>query len=658
MIAEPAVRPVGVLDLIKPVKTLFVTEKGKELHEYFEGNIEAEGVVVLDAAVPVGIIMRSDFYQKMGQQFGYNLYYNRPLDILMKKDILLVKLGIELSALGMLSMNRLTQNLYDFIVMLDGDRYIGAISIRDLLVELSKAKEREIELLKYQQDILKEAHEKELQYRRHVEQMNGTLSERNASIKNLLDNADQGFLQFFADNVISDEYSQVCNRIFGCEIGGQSFLAVMTPYADAEMLQTMEQAIKGAFAAGRQVVKDAYLSLLPEEFVIQGRTIRFQYKPLATGEGSRVLVIMTDITAQKKLDAKLAEEKNTIRLVMRAMTHSAEVRHAISSFQDFTAGLQGHMQEWSGDPASLQRLYRQLHTAKGDLAQLGMLHAASALHQVESSLSACMGEDTSAEAIAACLDPLYSRNILEEDIGIITGALGAQFFQEKESLSISLDRLNAIESAVLGAINSSDSKEAIRQFKRIRYGSLRQEIAKYDDYLSFIAQSLSKAVSPIQFEGEEPYVDSTRYSGFCKSLVHVLRNSIDHGLELPQERELLGKPQAGAITCSMMGEGGWLTLAIADDGRGLDAALLKRKAIEKGILTQADADQLGDQEAFALILADGFSTKEQTSELSGRGVGMAAVLQATEELGGRLEIRSKQGSGTTLLFKLPFDEEA
>lgn len=106
-----------------------------------------------------------------------------------------------------------------------------------------------------------------------------------------------------------------------------------------------------------------------------------------------------------------------------------------------------------------------------------------------------------------------------------------------------------------------------------------------------------------------------------------------------------------------MGQGGWLTLAISDDGRGLDAALLKRKAIEKGILTQADADQLCDQEAFALILADGFSTKEQTSELSGRGVGMAAVLQATEELDGRLEIQSKPGSGTSILFKLPFDWE-
>lgn len=155
----------------------------------------------------------------------------------------------------------------------------------------------------------------------------------------------------------------------------------------------------------------------------------------------------------------------------------------------------------------------------------------------------------------------------------------------------------------------------------------------------------------LDLHGEEVELDRTIVEELHDPLVHMLRNSMDHGLEPPAEREAKGKPAAGRIRLAASHQAGMIVIEISDDGRGLDRNRIFRKAVERG-LVPADA-KLSDTEVFHLIFEPGFSTAEQITDVSGRGVGMDVVRKHINKLRGRIDIVSSSGSGTTFLLKVP-----
>jgi two-component system, chemotaxis family, sensor kinase CheA len=136
-------------------------------------------------------------------------------------------------------------------------------------------------------------------------------------------------------------------------------------------------------------------------------------------------------------------------------------------------------------------------------------------------------------------------------------------------------------------------------------------------------------------------------------LVHLVRNAVDHGIELPDVREKKGKPREGTVILSAQQEGDHILLSIEDDGAGMDPVVLRKKAVEKGMMDEESASRLSDKEAFNLIFAAGFSTKEQITDISGRGVGMDVVKTRITQLNGALDIHSELGKGTCLTIKVP-----
>ena len=152
--------------------------------------------------------------------------------------------------------------------------------------------------------------------------------------------------------------------------------------------------------------------------------------------------------------------------------------------------------------------------------------------------------------------------------------------------------------------------------------------------------------------GEETEVDKTIVDGIGDPLMHVVRNSMDHGIEPTADRIAAGKPAKGTILLSAENTGGEIVITIKDDGKGLDREALLEKAMRKGLLTKAP-DEYTDREVYSLILMPGFSTKEQVSEYSGRGVGMDVVKKNIEKVGGKVFIDSEKGKGMTLTFKIP-----
>jgi two-component system chemotaxis sensor kinase CheA len=214
-----------------------------------------------------------------------------------------------------------------------------------------------------------------------------------------------------------------------------------------------------------------------------------------------------------------------------------------------------------------------------------------------------------------------------------------------------------------GAAVGKDLKEAGSTISRIadelqssvmaiRMLPVKTVFQRFPRLVRDLARSQGKEVRLI-IEGESIELDKTIVEQIGDPLVHLMRNAVDHGLETPADRLAKGKEAAGQLILRAINEAGGVTIEVSDDGRGLDATALKRKAVEKGLLTMEAAAAMSEEEAFQLIFLPGLSTAAKVTDVSGRGVGMDVVRANVRNLQGVIQIRSKPGLGSTLLIKLP-----
>ncbi|AEH50777.1 chemotaxis protein CheA [Pseudothermotoga thermarum] len=167
-----------------------------------------------------------------------------------------------------------------------------------------------------------------------------------------------------------------------------------------------------------------------------------------------------------------------------------------------------------------------------------------------------------------------------------------------------------------------------------------------------LAKQLNKEINFI-IEGEETELDRTFVEDIGEPILHLLRNAIDHGIESKEERLAKGKPAVGTVVLSARHEGNNVVIEVKDDGRGIDRNAVLKKAIEKGLITEAQAESLSDEKVYEFLFLPGFSTKSEATELSGRGVGMDVVKNVVESLNGSVSIQSVRGKGTTVTIRLP-----
>tara|TARA_Y100001963_G_C6783675_1_gene451306 strand:- start:2728 stop:3744 length:1017 start_codon:yes stop_codon:yes gene_type:complete len=181
---------------------------------------------------------------------------------------------------------------------------------------------------------------------------------------------------------------------------------------------------------------------------------------------------------------------------------------------------------------------------------------------------------------------------------------------------------------------------------------IKKVFGRFPRVVRDLARSLQKDIELV-LEGEETDLDKNLVEALADPLVHLVRNSVDHGIEMPDVRQKAGKKRTGTVKLAAAQAGDHILLTIHDDGAGMDPEKLKGIAIKRGILDSDAAGRMSDTEAFNLIFAPGFSTKEQISDISGRGVGMDVVKTKINQLNGTVHIHSKMGEGTLLEIKVP-----
>ncbi|GAA7069543.1 chemotaxis histidine kinase/response regulator CheAY2 [Helicobacter pylori] len=210
-----------------------------------------------------------------------------------------------------------------------------------------------------------------------------------------------------------------------------------------------------------------------------------------------------------------------------------------------------------------------------------------------------------------------------------------------------LEELNQVVSSISAV--TTDLQLAVMKTRMQPVGKV---FNKFPRMVRDLSRELGKSIELI-IEGEETELDKSIVEEIGDPLIHIIRNSCDHGIEPLEERRRLNKPETGKVQLSAYNEGNHIVIKISDDGKGLDPVMLKEKAVEKGAISERDAEGMSDREAFNLIFKPGFSTAKVVSNVSGRGVGMDVVKTNIEKLNGIIEIDSEVGVGTTQKLKIP-----
>ncbi|MCV9919339.1 chemotaxis protein CheA [Pseudomonas sp. BT-42-2] len=214
--------------------------------------------------------------------------------------------------------------------------------------------------------------------------------------------------------------------------------------------------------------------------------------------------------------------------------------------------------------------------------------------------------------------------------------------------------LNSGDEAMSKAVSNLDVVTADLQtaVMKTRMQPIKKVFGRFPRLVRDLARQLKKEIN-LELVGEETDLDKNLVEALADPLVHLVRNAVDHGVEMPDEREASGKARTGKVVLSAEQEGDHILLSISDDGKGMDPNILRAKAVEKGLMDKDAADRLSESDCYNLIFAPGFSTKTEISDVSGRGVGMDVVKTKISQLNGSINIYSAKGQGSKIVIKVP-----
>lgn len=496
------------------------------------------------------------------------------------------------------------------------------------------------------------------------------LSEKDAlqgkqRVSNLLNNSGQGFLSFGGDLLIDPEISRACETMLGCSPAGRNVAQVFVG-DDPVKTDLFCAIIPAVLAEADPDIRESMLSLLPAEISRNDVLLKAEYKLL---EGGRFMAVLTDITEERRLESMLQSERLRLELIVLAVSDTRNFFDAIDAFREFLSHRLPRMLDEAASPEILSScLGRELHTYKGLLNQFGLIHTPKVLHEIETCLSdvATAGDTLTRQSIVDTVAVHVLQSAFDKDLAVLSDALGTEFLAHGRSIVLSSDQVLRLEKFAVRLLQGEvidasaiEIRTLLNEVVALRKVTLNVALKNYDGLVRQAAKRLGKQVAPIEvLGGTEIWVDPQSYQAFLHALGHVFRNAVVHGLESPEDRWAAAKKEAGKISCHVTLEGRSIKLSIADDGSGVDLDALRKRAVEAGIYTADEILVISDDEIASLVFRDRMSTRGTVTELSGRGVGLAAVLSETQKLGGEVVVRSATGQGTQFLFTLPLRQNA
>jgi NO-binding membrane sensor protein with MHYT domain/signal transduction histidine kinase len=486
---------------------------------------------------------------------------------------------------------------------------------------------------------------------------NAELTETQRAVSNLLNNVDQGFLTLSPDLLVGNQCSAACKAILGTNPAGKPIIDLLyAPNPEGE-----EPAMRGTlisiFRDSNDFTRSLKVELLPTAFHIGGKSVQASYKWLP--DSGRIMVILTDVTQTALLTATVERERERLEMIVLAVTEEEAFTTLINDYHQFITADLPQLIEQIEQPWIPDKIFRSLHTFKGLLAQFKFSRSPRCLHEIETTLSS--NKTWTVEKAIDVLQPEVLMGEFRRDLDGVTSALGTEFINGGTRFTLSQCQLQQMEELARKTLAGDAGKTGWRRCASWRNVSLafgcldvKSILSLHSRGASALASRLQKELAPIRIEGDDAKLASEQYGDFFRALVHVFRNAVDHGIETPDERVQANKPAAGTITCEIREHADWLEVSIADDGKGVDRALLEGALLAAG----HDRMQIIAMSLEDLLFHERLSSRLVANEISGRGVGLGAVRTELGKLGGAASVETELGVGTRFIFHLPITSVA
>jgi two-component system chemotaxis sensor kinase CheA len=477
------------------------------------------------------------------------------------------------------------------------------------------------------------------------------IEQKDKDISSLLTALPFGLFYFDRLGKISVERSQATDLIFSDFQGFATIEDFLEKYRNLDRVKSSEI---------RHVIMDemipfeAAAGILPDrlELRINGneKFVNLSYRDQRDSRDKidRVIVIAEDVTARIMAEKKNEYDEERVRRISYASRNLESYRYFRSDA--LTLFDQSHELLRQDRSSSYLELKRALHSVKGLISVFQFRHLAKQVHEVET----LVVEDRLIENVAE----------LERKIETLKNEFSAQCLEISEILGLKEDdlfkrvdarKIKAIQAVAL-KIENQEMSGLVQSLDRFPVSMV---MGKYAQYCQTVCENLNDRSAEVRFESDSDEVTYEEVLHLDPILSHLFRNSIDHGVETIEERSALGKTEAGVISvrCKRQSRHD-IEIVISDDGRGIDVNRLAHKAIDAGLWTTSQAEMATYEQKMDLIFSSGLSTKEQTSELSGRGVGMDAVRHYLHSIGGSIQVESILGKGTTFILTSPIPSQA
>jgi two-component system chemotaxis sensor kinase CheA len=476
---------------------------------------------------------------------------------------------------------------------------------------------------------------REEKQRERIEQRTRELDERNQAMRLVLDNVEQGFLTIDREGVVAEERSGVVEKWLGPCPPGTKWGDYLKPIApDTATL----------FTLGWESVLEGFLPLelcidqLPRRMTVLRRHYEFSYRPIfhTTGTGEQVLinclVVITDITVEIERERMEAEQRETMNLFERIVRDRAGVVEFAGESRRLVQIISTRMTD------SIPEIKRVVHTLKGNSGIFGLSTVSSLCSDIEVEMHET--ENLPSSPLRGALVDRWSS--VETKLEIWLG-------QQSNNRHIDID--DEDYRTVLRAIREGrPSQEIALQIESWSLEPMTKRLARIADQVRRLASRMGKGDVHVVAEPNRLRMDQEHWGTFWSSLIHVIRNAVDHGLETAEERKEAGKTTPPTIALRTFTADTEVVVEIEDNGRGIDWSAIAAKATKLG-LPSASQDDL-----VRAIFADGLSTRDEVTEISGRGVGMSAVMLECQTRGGRVTVSSEPGVGSLFSFWFPLSE--
>jgi HPt (histidine-containing phosphotransfer) domain-containing protein/two-component sensor histidine kinase len=452
------------------------------------------------------------------------------------------------------------------------------------------------------------------------------LAQRNSDMRLVLDNVNQGFLTIDASGHLASERSAIIDRWFGEYVPPASFAAYIgvTDARFAENFVLAHETLTEGI-----LPREVALDQLPARLQSGDRHYRCTYLELPQKDAREggFLIVINDVTEELRRAQEDIAQKELLAVAQGLMTD----RTGYLAFYEEGRDLVGQLVTPGIDRTSCQRL---LHTLKGNAAMVGANALAAECHQAETVL-----EESDDDVPAATLALVEDRwKAIATTIDMLSGA------RPEGTVDVTTA---AIDDVVARLRAGAPADEVATYVDTWKLEPAERSLVRLAHYAEPLAKRLLKGELLTTVSAERVRLDPAYWSGLWSVLVHVVRNAVDHGIEDPSERAAAGKPERPRLRLDATEHDGTLTIAIGDDGRGIDWACVRAKAATRGMRAETHDDLV------RALLDAGFTTRDEVTTLSGRGIGMAAVRAEVEKLHGTIGVESTRGQGTTWRFTFP-----